>query len=160
MRWHTILMLLIAVAMVVQPVAIVQAFGPEHRNAQCLDKNDPTHSVFCPQPGKPIGWVKIADLNCDQLGNCSIKDNYSDCADGHCTCVHYGVPVYNHPHGKLIGALYDIEEELRDYRPGDPIFVRGETRDGYIHVFLDIDIHLPGNVLIPIKNEKDLRICG
>ena len=51
------------------------------------------------------GWVKSADVGCNDVGDCFVIDNYTDDRGRGMRCVLFGIPVYNHPHGKIVGSL-------------------------------------------------------
>jgi hypothetical protein len=81
------------------------------------------------------GWVKSADVGCNDVDDCFLIDNYTDDHRKGVQCVLFVIPVYDHPNGKIVGSL------INDAGPFKKISQRGRfTRvkgDGFSNDIFD-----------------------
>jgi hypothetical protein len=51
------------------------------------------------------GWVKSADVARNILDECDLVDNYTDAHKKGEQCAMFAIPVFDRPHGKIVGSL-------------------------------------------------------
>jgi hypothetical protein len=72
------------------------------------------------------GWVKSADVGCNDVDVCFVIDNYTD-ARKKGQCALFAIPIYDRPNGKIVGSLISESFDIK----------RDAQRDGFTHVKSD-----------------------
>jgi hypothetical protein len=107
------------------------------RAVEELERGDESSNTAVPPMGTgpsavdaknlPGAWVKSADVACNVLDECYLVDNYTNAHKRGEQCVLFAIPIYNRPHGKIVGSL-----------SGDvPLVRRDSQRRGFTHVKSD-----------------------
>lgn len=144
------------------PVVIVAQVGSYVQIAidkdACSIAQDVNGAIYCQQQhsakpasaGDGIGWVKSADIQCEENNECTPKDNYTDAHKKGDLCATFGIPVYIRPDGMPIAELWNEVQ-----------VICGEQRDGYTFVSFPPNVHANDDPspLMPY-DAKNLRVCG